>query len=336
VPEYHDCQRFVNDKGDAFGSLIAIFASFRLDSVSDPSGGPYPADQVVTGRSDAQAAATILNYDSLYHPLRIEKGISCLYLFTTNGVWNARIVSVPVDSLCKHSMSANNGGSSLAVSVSPDSPGEKIPEVARWDWDEVNHEHYIGIRCGTHWCEVYNPSRPALSSSPRYAGSPLVRVKGWYDQQDLAVTKVGAGGVLVPGGIRGTIFPVGDLERNRLQDFDSTWKQVALVSLEDDSPPYHDKLNLIKGPAPLGHSEVWLCRGDWKACGLPSTGAANKCANTADPWWAKIVSGPETRYRCVIRRTHPGVPIPGAVRWRWQNTDEDMWIRCPTGCCEAT
>jgi len=34
IPEFHDCQRFVSNPGASFDSLFAIFASFRLDSVT--------------------------------------------------------------------------------------------------------------------------------------------------------------------------------------------------------------------------------------------------------------------------------------------------------------
>jgi hypothetical protein len=157
-------------------------------------------------------------------------------------------------------------------------------------------------------------------------------VKGWYDEQYLAVP---AGPDLVPGTALGTIFPAADLEANVEADFDKTWKQVAVVSLSAASPKYEDRFNFILGPAPLGRSVISLCKGDVKAC-LPPSATVNQCDQLGDPWWAKIVSGTTTRYRCVIRRQHPGVLIPGAARWRWQVDDEDMWIRCPTGCCHVT
>lgn len=91
----------------------------------------------------------------------------------------------------------------------------------------------------------------------------------------------------------------------------------------------------MAGPAPLGQSAISLCRGDAKDC-LPATATVNECANQSDPWWARIVSGSDTRFRCVIRRTHPGVSIPGAARWRWKVEDEGGWVRCPNGCCEIT
>lgn len=330
VPEYHDCQRFMNAERTQYGPLIAIFATHRLDTVPDPSPPLQPTRG--PGAGTERAAATILNYNDAYVPLRIEKGINCLYMVSASGVWRAHIVKVMTDSACVRSMSTNPGGAELQVSVLPGPRGDSVPPVARWDWDSVVGKHYIGIRCGSQWCEVFDKSQVALNSSPRYDGPLEVGVKGWYDEQYLAVP---AGPDLVPGAALGTIFPAADLEANVEADFDKTWKQVAVVSLSAASPKYEDRFNFILGPAPMGRSIISLCKGDVKAC-LPPSATVNQCDQLGDPWWAKIVSGTTTRYRCVIRRQHPGVSIPGAARWRWQVDDEDMWIRCPTGCCHVT
>ncbi|HEX7024495.1 MAG TPA: hypothetical protein VF187_06730, partial [Gemmatimonadales bacterium] len=318
VPEYHDCQRFVTERGDSFGSLIAIFASSGLDSVADPPPGPYsPTNVLITGR-DGKAAATILNYDDEYEPLRIDHGINCLYMTTTNGVWRATIIRVESDSVCLRPASSAQGGSPLAVSVVP-RPVGKIPPVARWDWDPEARQHYIGIRCGSQWCEVYNPSLQVHHASASYDGTEQMRVKGWYDEQNLAVSVPSAaqGPGLVPGGVQGTIVPIGDLSLNTENDFDRTWKPVALVSLAAPSQAYKDKFNFIPGPPPVGNSQVALCMGSRETCQIPATENIDACANQDDTWWARITSGPVSRYRCVIRRQHPGVQIPGAVRWRW-------------------
>ena len=330
VPEYHDCQRFVMGNG-SFGPMIAIFASSGLDSVADPPPGPYSATNVViTGRAD-KAAATILNYDLPYEPLRIEHGVNCLYLATVNGEWKAHIVPAASDRDCL--TPSFSGGSELSVSAMPGPKGPDIPPVARWDWDPTSQQHYIGIRCGSKWCEVYSHSVQTLHSSPHYDGPHLVQVKGWYDEQELAV--MGNNGILLPGGVRGTVFPVGDLVANTEPDFDAVWKKVAFVSLSAPSPKYLAKFNFIPGPAPAGQSFISLCHGNREKC-VPPGQQVNDCEQKGDPWWAQIQSGATTRYRCVVRRSHPGVPIPGAVRWRWQIDDEDMWIRCPQGCCQVT
>ena len=332
VPEFHDCQRFTDSARTVYGSMIAIFARNALETVPDPvPGAPSTTSHVLLAGSE-QASATILNYDMPYQPLRIEKGINCLYLFSANAVWQARIVPVKSDQACLQPMDPAGPGADLRVDVMTASPGAEIPPVARWDWDVEVGQHYIGIRCGTRWCEVYSPSQPRLKSSASYQGSRQVAAKGWYDEQYLAVQQ---GPDLVPGVALGTIFPVGDLAAAVVENFEKVWVQVALVSLSTASVEYKEKFNFVAGPAPLGQSAISLCRGDAKAC-LPAAATVNECDNQSDPWWAKIVSGADTRFRCVIRRTHPGVSIPGAARWRWKVEDEGGWVRCPDGCCEIT
>ena len=332
VPEFHDCQRFTDSARTGYGSMVAIFARNALETIPDPvPGAPSTTSHILLAGSE-QASATILNYDLPYQPLRIEKGISCLYLYSLNAVWQARIVPVKSDQACLQPMDPAGPGADLRVDVLAGAPGIDIPPVARWDWDVAVGQHYIGIRCGTRWCEVYNPSQPSLKSSASYQGSRLVAAKGWYDEQYLAVPQ---GPDLVPGAALGTIFPVGDLAGAVEANFDKIWRQVALVSLSSASAEYKAKFNFVVGPAPHGQSAISLCRGDVQSC-LPAAATVNECDNQSDPWWAKIVSGAETRYRCVIRRQHPGVSIPGAARWRWKVEDEGGWVRCPNGCCEIT
>ena len=330
VPEFHDCQRFTDSARTVYGPMVAIFARNALETIPDPVPGAVTTSHLPAGSE--QASATILNYDMPYQPLRIEKGINCLYLFSVNAVWQARIVPVKSDQACLQPMDPAGAGADLRVEVLAGVPGIDIPPVARWDWDVAVGQHYIGIRCGTRWCEVYNPSQPSLKSSASYQGSRLVAAKGWYDEQYLAVQQ---GPDLVPGAALGTIFPVGDLAGAVEANFDKVWRQVALVSLSTASVEYKEKFNFVLGPAPLGQSAISLCRGDATAC-LPATATVNECDNKSDPWWAKIVSGPDTRFRCVKRRQHPGVSIPGAARWRWKVEDEGGWVRCPNGCCEIT
>jgi hypothetical protein len=332
VPEYHDCQRMLNPQKTEYGSLIAVFARNGLDTMPDPPPPPTNPNHRDYYAAE-QAAATILNYDGPYQPLRIESGINCLYVYAFNGNWMAHIIRVGSDSSCLKPLSSFTGGFDLKVSVTQ---GKDVPAVARWDWDKENREQYIGMRCGTDWCEVSNPSHSTLVASEKYSGSPMVEAKGWYDEQVLAVNGSAGGPSLVPGGVVGTIFPIGQLEKNTKDSFDKLWKPVALVSLSAASPKYLDKFNFVVGPPPLGNSEVSLCMGTRDGCQIPSTAEIPQCENQADPWWARIVSGGTPKYRCVIRREHPGIDIPGATRWRWQVDDDDMWVRCPTGCCHVT
>jgi hypothetical protein len=339
VPEYHDCQRMLNHDMNAFGPMIAVFARYGLDTMPDPTpptGPPVRGRQVFAGD---QAAATILNYDEPYDPLHIEHGFNCLYVYAVSGTWNAHIVKVKTDNDCLQPFDPAMQGFDLKVTVAPTPSNVKIPPVARWDWDKEARENYIGMRCGNRWCEISSSSHSFLVSSDRYTGKPTVEVKGWYDQQYLAVP-ANSSPDLTPGGVIGTIFPVGDLNANTVQTFTNTWAEVAIVSLSKDSPVYFNKFNFIAGPAPDGQTQIWFCTGTPEGCKIPN-GQVPDCKDSPvkndPPWFAKIVSADRVKYHCVIRRTHSGgIPIPGAVRWRWKLLDEGIWVACPEGCCEVS
>ena len=54
--------------------------------------------------------------------------------------------------------------------------------------------------------------------------------------------------------------------------------------------------------------------------------------------WGQMV---RLEYKCAYRTDHAGVKdlngnpvdIPGTARWKWDEDDEKLWVRCPQGCC---
>jgi hypothetical protein len=310
---------------------------------------PFPAVPVVLNvlhTGEESAVATILNYDEEYGPLHILSGYSCLYVYHTGSspIWKAHLVfagsAVRSDTLCTHPLDLTIKPS-WDLNVEPTPDPYPVP-VARWDWDTTAGEHYIGLQCGTSWCEVYSELLTAHASSPTYQGWG----KGWYDEQYLAekATHGGQPDDLEPGLPVGSIFPIGNLAANTISDF-SKWKEVAEVSISEESAPYKNKFNFVKSTAPYGKAFVSLCKGTTSDCSIPwievlKMNLKNKCANTAELWWAKLEStGGDPTYRCVIRHPPPvpGAALPpGVVRWRWMLKDEGMWVRCPGGCCQVT
>src|ERR1041385_6963954 len=350
IPEYHDCQRLLVFDGNGqrkFGPLIGIFARIHAEQVGDPEGfvAPVPAARagvspsLRTGLKLASlgtdsgrdtAVVTILDYDEGYEPLHIPRGYSCLYVYRSGSAWAARLVQAPDDAACTHTLDPAAPGWDLGVIPTLD---PNPAPVARWDWDKESKEHYIGVRCGSSWCEVYNQRRTHVSS-PTYGGVG----KGWYDEQYLAVNSTGpqSRDGLEPGVVQGTFTPISDLADHDDSYF-SVWQPMARANLSDDSPAYTNKYSFDKGPAPNGLTLVYLCKGDFRDC-VPFPHSAPNCENGTDKWWAKIVSPKGTKYRCVNRyRAPPGAPLPppGLVRWRWKLVDDGMWIRCPAGCCQV-
>ncbi|MEP6573368.1 MAG: hypothetical protein ABJD11_11760 [Gemmatimonadota bacterium] len=361
VPEFNDCQRFVLAGSDSFGPLVAIWAAEHLDLLVDSL---YSIQTRNPGSKIAIAAAEIHNYDATYRPLEIEHDFSCLYLWVDASAlkaqpstalpnWEARIVPVGVNEPdCAKPVDfakLPSGGLEVRLDAVPRMSDADIPPVARWDWDSVRSQHYIGIKCGANWCEIgardFTPLPTHQISrqwDPIPAGttaSALVKpimpleeirvqsVKGWYDEQRLAV--VGSNGRPALSPVLGRVYPHPSLQRiNDVTVYDKQWIPSALVDVEAN---YMGKLHLT-----MGYNAVYLCRG--AACPVPAGTAT--CGpddqDRKDPWWAMIVSSSGTSYHCVMRREHYMNDIPASARWRWSESDEKIWVRCTTGCCTVS
>jgi hypothetical protein len=324
VVGYHDCQRLVIDDGKSYGPLVAVFASARLGSLE--------GDLASAGTGLAIAAAEIYSYDGPYDPLGIEPGFNCLYVWHAE-TWQAKMVPVGYDEgACLESLPFSDPrGKQLQVRVDRESDMAQsdYPPVAKWDWDAINMTQYIGLACGAAWCEIgeagFQPSAPVAFAN--IASTRVSRVKGWFDEQALAVT--GPDGLLHPSAVRGVLFPTLDLaEQNDPAVFHARWVQVATAVLDGPLPQYKEKLNYDAGA-----NLIFLCNGTRAEC-IPSDASQPACTGEGS-WWGKIVSTTgEIRYSCVAYKDHAGLDVPGTVRWRWMVDDETNWIRCPTGCCE--
>ena len=292
-----------------------------------------------TGRENA--LVTVLNYDADYAPLHLKTGFSCLYVYHNGNQWAAHLVfagkAIHSDTLCTKPLDVSRP-ESWPLPVVPKWDPKLVP-VTRWERDPLAKEFYVGVQCGTSWCEIYTDQAAFThTSAPLYPGIG----KGWYDEQYLA--EKGSPDTepdgLIPGIPEGTIIPLGDLTSYTNDDF-VTWLQVAKVALSQESEVYKGKYKFVQSAAPIGWSTVSLCRGSKSDCNIPFVKKIlmNKCDNDNDPWWARIQSPAGIEYKCVVQRDPMSstAPLPpGVVRWRWKLKDEGMWARCPGGCCEVT
>jgi hypothetical protein len=361
LPEFHDCQRLI--EGRTHGALVAIWASDRIDSLVPLLDSIHQATRLP---SMGVAVAQIFNFSAEdYRPLLIRPEFSCLYLNGSAGQWEARMVGVGADAdRCQSPFNfADDVGRGLMVrplSLPSGLQPKDIPPVARWDWDSKGRRNYIGIKCGSEWCEIgprgfqsstgytTNPTgtdlksdlmRSMLASVTPMAtiGSPatnererFVMVKGWYDEQHLALVDQQGNRLATP--YIGTAFPHPSLDQIASADvFQDSWQPAAYVIVEQQ---YQGKLKLDRGL-----NQVFLCQSMGGQCREPAAPPLPTCAaeagvTPARTWYAKIVSGTGTKYLCVTRRTHGGMVIPaGTVRWSWTEFDETLWVRCAAGCC---
>jgi hypothetical protein len=343
VPEYHDCQRFVVDSGQGpvYGPMVAIFAHHALDSLYDEL-----ADTSLGSAS--QAAAEIYSYDGDYEPLSIRRGFNCLYLIKQNNVWGAVMKWADQNAeLCLEPL-ANGDQLTVRAEAFQDLEKNDLPPVARWDWDPDRNVQYISIRCGEEWCEVgprggFLSSRtlvggvslPRMDAVPALVGSVtgnerrrVLRVRGWYDEQVLALPATSG---LAPSTIRGIAIPHPLLQQMTIASFATRWTLSGYIMLNGPPQDYSTKLGLGEGV-----NQISMCSGDWRDCPHRDDVPEPTCGAEADKkWWGEVTGpGGEKHYFCVTRRTHdPMIEIPGTMRWRWDPDDEKTWIRCPNGCC---
>lgn len=340
VPEYHDCQRLIEN--GHYGPLVAVFAWDSLELLAD-------SVAKLKGKAErAIAAAEIWNVDSTtYTPLDLRPGFTCLYMYKDSTDWKAKLVWKDWPEPECNTLVDPNAVAGMSLEVSPlqtpdsDFTVADVVPAARWEWDPTNQRHYIGLKCEpTRWCEV---GLPTLATSPQYTWNlqqpkpPIevrhsLEIKGWYDEQRLAIRN---GATLAPS-IVGTVLPVPGLKTRHLSDYTHQWAKVASVALSDSSPYYLEKFNFVPPMGP-DSTTVWMCRGNQTDC--PGVPVAATCAPSKDdtvPWWAMLkAKNQPTKYKCVEYWVNPKrAQAPGSVRWRFIDKDETVWVTCPTGCCQ--
>jgi len=394
IVEFHDCQQFIAPigSGKRYVDLFEIIARNGLDAAFVPRArrrlerplGPTPRAWVNSPLEGSVPAITSqvqrpfdLDRDGIlmatmfaYRALKLERGFNCLHFFRrTTGIgapgWVATITPVGPDAAawCDVPLpaSAATGPTVFAVDRGPTMSTSAIPPVARWDWDARNQRQYIGIRCDDAWCKVEPKAAPGgvFLPSTLASGAPTA-VKGWYDEQLLAVPPAGMLPVTAVSGIMGSLIPEPDLgipmgQEGETSIYLNTWKAVASVRLDALPRNYTSKLNIVETAGTTNANHVALCYGITKngrnPCVASRVGQTNTIPNDVhgvpcSRWFARVGRQPNgsgnEKYFCVTRRGHdsdmngnPMPRIPGVVRWRWALKDETMWIRCLQGCCEV-
>jgi hypothetical protein len=236
--------------------------------------------------------------------------------------------------------------------------------VARWDWDPASRRYYIGIKCKDAWCEIgkdgTSTSASYLLGVPPTSGDRVVRVKGWYDEQNLA-WRPPAGAKLQPSGVIGTVIPTEKLAALKDPPAFASFVTVAYIALDASAaapgavPYLKAKLNLnpvtvLSATPPLWDpkrlNKLELCFGTRSKCEVSWTTEPEnvRCADNwggwpIHRWWVRITAAGESipKFRCVTRRDHSDYnePIPGTTRWRWILGDDTVWAECTQGCCQT-
>ncbi|MGH7469384.1 MAG: hypothetical protein ACRENP_15645 [Longimicrobiales bacterium] len=332
IPEFHDCQRFiVVAQSDAkYVDIYAIYAADTLEQITDPPGSPQRP----------RAAATIFSYakKATYDPLGLQPGYSCLYLEWSGTTWSAWITSQGKKDDCPLFYDGTSAQHVLEVVPLPNEngigPGD-IPSVARWDWDASRNEQYIGIRCGSRWCEI---GKQGFTSSPALAVPPDIRpderrlflVKGWYDQQYLA-EQAPDGINLRPSQTMGTIVPIHAPPGGYTKEQWEAGVDVARIYVTNDA--YSEKLNLTTAlPGSATPNLVRIIK--------PRDVDFNENKQSELPAILASASSEERQGKVIRRPASAFLPnstliAPRTTRWRWMKEDEGWWTECDRFCCSC-
>jgi hypothetical protein len=273
----------------------------------------------------AVAAAEVRTSRGSYAPLKIKPGYNCVYLSSGNNWSTAYIVNTGFSTKCEGLVDAATLGQPLNVRRIKYGgfKEEDYPPVARWD--VRGGEYIISLKCGDAWCEVGSTSVP--SAEVNVPGVPLTdaqraqmrvgRIKGWYDEQVLAIPADGAptlpGVYVKPSPISARVVPAHDLGKwDECIDF-ANWKTVGTIEMQYHAH-YESKLGLKQG-----NNRLQL-----------------RCKE--DQWEAKVIApGNIEKELAVVRHGHEdeNLKVPGTLRWRWLPDDETIWARCLEGCCQV-
>ncbi|HUF12343.1 MAG TPA: hypothetical protein VMN78_04520 [Longimicrobiales bacterium] len=319
--EIHDCQRLVHAPAAGgpheFGPLVAVYPlkhAMDLTSADDFEGSGV-------------AVASVYNWakantpGSKYAPLGIEEGWSCLWLKVEDSTWTGQVTPTTVE--CGNAVAPTSGWLLGGHREPQPSTAPPVPPTARWGWTTGNR-HYIGIKCGDGWCSIGPPGFQQPPPPPPTAVNRGLHA-GWYDEQHLAVPKQGGGG-LEPGP-QAFIFPTDSLLALRnVPDgpvLDAAFAggfEVATIEVHGGAAPhpYGRKFNLAINNN-VGTSTIWLQL-------LPGKDTARVSYRN------RVTAAQDTTAPYLSSTRHAA---RGAVRWRWQGTDETAWISCKSGCCDA-
>lgn len=370
VPEYNDCQRFIRagSGGEAeYGELFAIYAG-----AFDPDSLPYYEDNLPQGTQLVAYSAAVVEAHGVYDPLGINDPVGidaeakffCLIVWRDpplTGLWKARMVprNLMPNGSCKGIIDPGSitAGTELDVirrQASGLTATGDYPRAARWDWDR--NKQIAGITCDRAWCNVGSNLQRPPSFHERHPPSPppgskawqrVTDVKGWHDEQYLAVIQDVPTDRPPVSGILGTIIPDTLLGRRTIDHFQGKWVEAAQVALEHGSTSqidaYTQKFGFTRAVPPGRLNKIFACFGNCLPSGAIITGECHCPPNEPncndDDWFARVEgadkSGPVYHQLCRYELTGSATP-PATARWRWLAGDEGTWFRCVDGCCELT
>lgn len=326
IPEYHDEQE-LPIAADAYGPLARFFASPFLGTFTRPWQIEEQGKRGFLAGIVDVTAPDGTDLPAQYDSLNLAAGMNCLWLALVGGEWKASISHAPPKTACDPDAQRDT----LGVTATQDDIGERhYPAVARFteaardatgDLPTAPGLTLLSVRCLDKWCEI--GPRNADGTTKFHRGKPLAgmgtrerRIKGWHDEQWLAVKDAGTG-KLKPA-FRAAFIPAQNINNRSADSFEQPqdrWTLVATVVLTAPPPlnSKYEKIGLRNGENRLmirRKSGVW--EGQWTYEG----GLAPKAVT-------------------IHRIQHYDAAVPGTARFRWQSNDDSMWAACGQACCRV-
>ena len=347
IPEYHDEGRLAIDverPTHELGPVAGIYASPFLGGFTRPAQiyeqglpGTLAALVTVDGNPGDPVPASYAN-------LQLRTGMNCVYLYVDpppagmsnpdylkNLHYTARVSHPNAGYPCDRSAAtATPSLDVVSVRSKRFSKHDDYPAVARFDTD-VTGVPIMSVRCLNAFCEIgvaaektvrtpgklHRPNPDKAEWDPLVGGDRKQIVKGWHDEQHLAMR--GADHIWRASEVKALMRPDPAAADYDSADFEGHWKTVGTIEIFDDVPATskYFKWGLKKG------ENVVQLRHD--------PPPANWLVQMLPPKNARAVA-----WHFLLRTVHTDMTVPAIARFRWTAEDDGVWAPCGNACCKAS
>lgn len=329
IPEYHDDQRLHDGNGSnvEYGPIAHTLAHPDLALLTSHT--QFDGEWVNVAIVDLD-----LPLESPMPQPYIDLGIttqhSCVYLKHHHRLWKEWYSGLvaPATTNC----------------ASPDEDVGTYLDVKE-EWYSDNHADYppvtrfiegnggrtlLGVMCTNRICVL---GRKPIGSVPGKAhqgvlaleGDSRGNVKGWFDDQVLGAPDA-APKYRIHRMVRGSLIPMRYPIPLRIADYLTGYKPVAYAFFPGQLDPDS------KYAAAFGFSQ------GMNAISLKAELDGTNADGSPKYKWTALITNAlgATKEKGVEREDHAKfgmTSVPATARWRWRDTDEDVWVSCDIGCC---
>ena len=273
-----------------------------------------------------------------YLNLKLRLGANCVYLkFMGGSQYQGYIIpetgngggAAGLPCVANPTVTASDRVDVVAIKHPRFSHRDSVPPAARFHEAKFHGvtglpQPLFGVKCDDRWC-VLGPSNTNIRPILQAANHPNEKkwvVRGWGDMQHLGVFVSPNTPLQLSGNLEAAIIPGPATEFTSAAQFEPSFAHAATVYISGN--PEGTKYDTGWG-FKTGTNEIQI----QKAAGQ-------------DSWTGQVVSHgqgcPSTGCLKTVRvvKENHGTNPPGIVRFRWDEADEGVWVRCADGCCKVS